>query len=248
MNTLVKIATVSSFLAASAFAEESFGGIGVVYRLAGDGAEIQEVIPGSPAAETKIQAGDVIVAVDGESIAGKKSAAVKAALRGIENKPVVLTYVSEGDTLMETLRRVKLTVKDLNSVAEAEQADKKLLAVLENGKVIGDSDATSDAILEGVYVDNLQIPAQSEDKQVKEGTAKLSYFTRSVIRVKLEYAGAFTVSVADSKGNVLWSSEETAGHAGVNTIVWDGSLIPDGRYVVSVEHNGTVSGKNILLK
>ena len=246
MNTLVKIATVSSLLAAAAFAEESFGGIGVVYRLAGEGAEVQEVIPGSPAAETKIQAGDVIVAVDGESIAGKKSAAVKAALRGIENKPVVLTYVSEGDTLMETLRRVKLTVKNLNSVAEAEQADKKLLAVLENGKVVEGSDAVSDATLEGVYVDNLQLPAQSEDKQVKEGSAKLSYFTRSVIRVKL--AGAFTVSVTDSKGNVLKSFEETAGHAGVNTIVWDGSLIPDGRYVVSVEHNGTVSGKNILLK
>lgn len=77
MNTLVKIATVSSLLAAAAFAEESFGGIGVVYRLAGEGAEVQEVIPGSPAAETKIQAGDVIVAVEHNGTVSGKNILLK---------------------------------------------------------------------------------------------------------------------------------------------------------------------------
>ena len=29
---------------------------------------------------------------------------------------------------------------------------------------------------------------------------------------------------------------------------WNGSLVPDGRYAISIEHNGAVSGVNILLK
>ena len=250
MNTFMKFAAVASIFAASAFADESFGGVGVVYKMTKAGAEVQDVIPDSPIAETKIKAGDVIIAVDGASVQGKKSRDVKNALRGIENKPVVLTYVSEGDTLFETVRRVKLTVMQLDNIANAEQPEKKLLAVLDGGKVVEKTEISVSSNLEGVYVDGTLIPI-TEDKQVqqaKEGIAKLVSFSRSVLRVKLETAGAFVVSVVDSNGDVIRSFSENQGHAGFNSISWDGSLIPDGRYVISVEHNGAVSGVNVLLK
>ena len=249
MNTFMKFAAVASIFAASAFADESFGGVGVVYKLTKSGAEVQDVIPDSPIAETKIKAGDVIVAVDGASIQGKRSSEVKNALRGLENKPVVLTYVSEGDTLVETVRRVKLTVKQLNSIAEAEQHEKKLLAVLDDGKVVENAETPVSDNLEGVYVDGFQLPVANEaQKRAKEGTATLASFNRSVIRMKLETAGAFVVSVVDSNGDVVRSFKEKRGRAGINSISWDGSLIPDGRYAISIEHDGTVSGVNVLLK
>ena len=250
MNTFIKFVAVASIFAASAFADESFGGVGVVYKLAKSGAEVQDVIPDSPIAETKIKAGDVIVAIDGVSVQGKKSREVKNALRGLENKPVVLTYVSEGDTLVETVRRVKLTVKQLNSIADAEQPEKKLLAVLDDGKVVENAGTPVSDNLEGVYVDGSLIPTTEGDGQAlaKEGTAKLASFSRSVIRVKLETAGAFVVSVVDSNGDVVRSFTEKNGRTGLNSISWDGSLVPDGRYAISIEHNGTVSGVNILLK
>lgn len=249
MNKFIKLIAIASFFATSAFADESFGGVGVVYKLTKVGAEVQDVIPNSPIAETKIKPGDVIVAVDGASVQGKKSREVKNALRGLENKPVVLTYVSEGDTLEETVRRVKFTIKRLNVIAEAEQHEKKLLAVLDDGKVVKNADAPVSANLEGVYADGTLLPVASEaQKQAKEGTAKLVSFSRNVIRVKLETAGAFTVSVVDSNGDVIRSFSEGHGHAGINSIPWDGSLVPDGRYAISVEHNGTVCGVNILLK
>lgn len=178
-------------------------------------------IPGSPVAETKIKAGDVIVAIDEASVLGKTSREVRNALRGLENKPVVLTYVSEGDTLIETVRRVKLTLKSLNDVAEAEQPEKKLLAVLDDGKIVESSETPVSGNLEGVYIDDVSVSSVECDRgRVESNVAKLVSFNRNVIRVNLEVAGAFTVSVIDSNG----------------------------RYAISVEQNGVVSGVNVLLR
>ena len=145
---------------------------------------------------------------------------------------------------------MKLTVKQLNSITDAEQPEKKLLAVLDDGKVVENAGTSVSDNLEGVYVDGALIPT-TEDKpqtQAKEGSAKLASFSRNVIRVKLETAGTFVVSVVDSNGDTIHSFIEKHGHTGINSVSWDGSLIPDGRYAISVEHNGTVSGMNILLK
>lgn len=250
MNSFVKFTIISSLFAASAFADESFGGIGVIYKLTSSGAEIQDIIPNTPVAETKIKIGDVIVAIDGSSVIGKKSREVRDVLRGLENKPVVLTYVSEGDTLVETIRRVKLTMKRLNNIANTGDSDKKLLAILNNGKVVERTVASVSNNFEGVYADEAMISAVNDERtqQAKVGTAKLASFSRSVIRVKLETAGMFVVSVVNSNGDVIRTFNENHGCAGINTIPWDGSLVPDGRYAISIEHNGNVSGVNILLK
>ena len=145
---------------------------------------------------------------------------------------------------------VKLTVKQLDNIADAEQPEKKLLAVLNGGKVVEKTETSVSGNFEGVYVDGTLISATEDDNRIlaKEGTAKLASFSRNVIRVKLETAGAFVVSVVDSNGDVVRSFTEKNGRAGINSISWDGLLVPDGRYAISIEHNGTVSGVNILLK
>lgn len=249
MNTFKNLIIIATVFAASVFADESFGGVGVVYKLSKSGAEVQEIIPNTPIAETKIKAGDVIIAVDGAPVQGKKSRDVKNALRGLKNMPVVLTYVSEGDTLVETIRRVKLSLKELNNIADAEQPEKKLLAVLDDGKIVGNGEPFVSGRLEGVYVDDMRMSVTKDNsKQTKKGTAKIVSFNRSTIRVELETAGAFIVSVVDSNGDIIRLFNENYGRAGINSISWDGSLVPDGRYAISVEHEGSVSGVNILLK
>lgn len=98
-------------------------------------------------------------------------------------------------------------------------------------------------------MDDLQIPVANDNpKQTKKGTVKIVSFNRSTIRVKLETVGVFIVSVVDSNGDIIRSFSKNYGRAGINTISWDGSFVPDGRYAISVEHNGSVSGVNILLK
>ncbi|WP_297699514.1 PDZ domain-containing protein [uncultured Fibrobacter sp.] len=53
------------------YASVSFGGIGVLIYQVRDGVKVAEVVPGTPAAETKLQANDVVIAIDGESLKGK---------------------------------------------------------------------------------------------------------------------------------------------------------------------------------
>jgi hypothetical protein len=35
---------------------------------------------------------------------------------------------------------------------------------------------------------------------------------------------------------------------GYNYLKWNSENVPSGRYMVTIEHNGSVSGKNVVLK
>ena len=115
MNLILKSFLLTSLFSVPLLASESFGGIGVSIYQVRDGVKVAEVIPGTPAAETKLQANDVIIAVDGKSLKGKSIEESKAKLRGQKNKPLEITFVSGVDTLSATLRRTQITVKDLES-------------------------------------------------------------------------------------------------------------------------------------
>ena len=95
MKKFVKASLVAGMLAAPIMADEQFGGIGVTIYQVPAGVYVAEVIPGGPAADTKIKKGDVIVAVDGVSLKGQNIEFSKDQIRGQVDKPVELTYVSE---------------------------------------------------------------------------------------------------------------------------------------------------------
>ena len=115
MNKFIKASLVAAMLAAPIMADEEFGGIGVTIYQTRDGVKVAEVIPGTPAAETKLQAGDVITAVDGVSLKGNDIEQSKSMLRGQVNKPLEITYTSEGESYTTVIRRAQITVKDLES-------------------------------------------------------------------------------------------------------------------------------------
>ncbi len=85
-------------------ASGQFEGIGAYLdeRTIGDAGEtevfIPSIIPGGPASEADIRPGDVVLAVDGESVEGKHVSAVAELIRGPEGTQVTLTLRREGRT------------------------------------------------------------------------------------------------------------------------------------------------------
>ena len=74
----------------------SFEGVGVYVNMREDGKlEIVGVIPGSPAAEVDLQAGDLILAADGQSIVGFGIYEAIALIRGPAGTPVTLLVERE---------------------------------------------------------------------------------------------------------------------------------------------------------
>jgi len=270
MKRFVKASLMAAMLAAPVMADEQFGGVGVTIYQLREGVKVAEVIPGTPAAETDLQAGDVIIAVDGQSLKGLDIEASKEKLRGPVNKPVELTFVSGGETMTATVRRVQLTVKDLESekveawynnktefnaqelatYASATEGDsKQLVAVLKHGNVVP-SEGSIDAMnLNGVYVDraNEFAPKASKVKS-KPVSSMLKGFTRKAISFNLTSAGPAVVTVMDNDGAVVANLRLEDGQPGFNKVNWNGEYVPNGHYMVTIEHNGSVSGKNAVLK
>ncbi len=75
----------------------SFSGVGAFVQLNKQRAlEISKIIPGSPAEQQGLKAGDLIIEVDGKSIVGDDLSAQVAKVRGPEGSKVTLTIVREG--------------------------------------------------------------------------------------------------------------------------------------------------------
>lgn len=268
MNRFLKASLCAALIAAPAMADEVFGGIGVsIYRVR-NGIEVAEIIPGGPASETKLQVGDQIISVDGQSLKYMPFEDCKNLLRGQVNKPVEITFISGADTLSTVIRRARLTVKDLNgddvrswygsdsddfetaeleNYATAKDADMQLLAVLQNGYLIKESSTNTDG-LNGVYVDRAEEFAPKVSNQVEAASATVLGVSRKAIGLELQSAGVAVVTIMDPDGGKVATLRLDEGQPGFNTLTWNGEKVPAGRYMVIVEHNGTVSGKNAVLR
>ena len=117
MNSFVKASLIAAMMTAPLMADESFGGVGITIYQVGEGVHVAEVIPGTPAAETNLRAGDIITSVDGVSLKGQDIEFSKSKLRGQVNKPLEITYTSNGETYSAVIRRAQITVKDLDNKA-----------------------------------------------------------------------------------------------------------------------------------
>ena len=269
MKNLIKASLVAAMFAAPLMADEEFGGIGVTIYQLRDGVKVSEVIPGTPAAETKLQAGDVITAVDGVSLKGNDIEQSKSMLRGQVNKPLEITYVSEGETYTAVIRRAQITVKDLESekveswynksefnaqeletYASATEGDsKQLVAVLKQGSLVADDEKVNAANLNGIYVDRAnEFAPKVKAPQNKPSSSALKGFSRKAVSFTLSSAGTAVITILNSDGAEVASLRADNAQPGFNSLRWNGENIPSGRYLVRIEHNGSVSGKNAVLK
>ncbi|MBQ3720119.1 MAG: PDZ domain-containing protein [Fibrobacter sp.] len=271
MNKLAKFSLMAALAAVPVMADEDFGGIGVTIYQVPAGVYVAEVIPGGPAAETKIATGDVIVAVDGVSLKGQNIEFSKGQIRGQVNKPVELTYVSNGDTASVVVRRASMLVKDfdeesvsawygdkkefngaeLETFASGTEANKKLLAVLSRGTVVaGDAKGVSAKHLNGVFVQKEDEfgPKAAPNKKAKSNGASLKSFNRNTIAFTLKTEGTTVVKVSGPNGEEVASVRVDNAPAGFNSVSWNGDNLPSGRYMVSIEQSFGVSGKFAVLK
>lgn len=92
-----------------------YGGIGAVIRQKGDEVVISEPYEGFPAQRADLRAGDVLLEVDGHSLAGKKTDEVSRMLKGAPGTTLVLTLRRPGmkEPMKQTLIREEINVKNV---------------------------------------------------------------------------------------------------------------------------------------
>lgn len=97
--------------------EGHFSGIGLSVTPAKRGLRVATVFPRSPAAEAGIRAGDTIVSVDGESIAGLTSNEATARIKGPEGTEVTVGVLGpkNGKVRKLTLTRAQVTLPNVSS-------------------------------------------------------------------------------------------------------------------------------------
>ncbi|PWJ71677.1 MULTISPECIES: PDZ domain-containing protein [unclassified Fibrobacter] len=267
MKNLIKASLLAAMVAAPAMADEAFGGIGVTIYQLRDGVKVAEVIPGTPAADTKIQAGDVIISVDGVSLKGQNIEFSKEQLRGQVNKPLEITFVSGADTLSTVIRRAQITVKDLESEGveawygdktefnaqeletyASSKSEKQLVAVLKHGYRVPEGTVNA-AGLNGIYVEKAdEFAPKASPTAAKPSSASLKGFNRKAVSFELKSAGTAIVTIMNADGEQVATLRADNAQAGYNTLRWNAENVPSGRYMVTIEHNGSISGKNAVLK
>ncbi len=101
--------------------EGQFEGVGMSVRTIKQGLRVEEVYKDSPAAEGGLKDGDVIVAVNGKSLAGKTSDQSTALIKGPSGSTVVMT-LKDGRKLK--LKRAKVDIPIVQSETKREDGKK----------------------------------------------------------------------------------------------------------------------------
>jgi carboxyl-terminal processing protease len=97
--------------------EGRFSGIGLSVVGVAKGLRVSSVFPGSPAAAAGIEAGDTIVSVDGESLAGVSSTDATAKIKGPEGTEVSVGVLDgeSKEVRRERLTRAEVTLPNVSS-------------------------------------------------------------------------------------------------------------------------------------
>jgi carboxyl-terminal processing protease len=92
-----------------------YGGIGAIIRKKGDYVAVAEPYEGFPAQKSGLQAGDLILEIDGKSTKGKNTDDVSKILKGSPNTVVKLLVQREGEPkpLEKTITREEIKVKNV---------------------------------------------------------------------------------------------------------------------------------------
>ena len=97
----------------------SYVGVGMTIRALEDAFEVIQVEPTGPAAEAGVQAGDVVVAVFGQPVAGMTASDLSAQVKGEAGTTVELTFARGEEELIFTIERREIQT----TVAEGEMLE-----------------------------------------------------------------------------------------------------------------------------
>jgi membrane-associated protease RseP (regulator of RpoE activity) len=117
MKKIIGSIVISAALNTVAMAQtsESFGGLGISVYSGKNGASVAAVLPNSPAAQTGLQAGDVIVSVNGVPLSSIAPENQIFALRGDAGSSVNLLVQRNGENITLSAKRAGISVQNLES-------------------------------------------------------------------------------------------------------------------------------------
>jgi carboxyl-terminal processing protease len=203
-----------------------FSGVGLTVTEAKPGLRVSSVFPHSPAAAAGIKPGDLIVSVEGDSIAGEPSEVSTAKIKGAEGTEVTIGVRPPGGKT----RQVKLT-----------RAQIQLPVVSSGVKQVGDRTLGYVRLLsfsEGAHA----LLREAVEKVVKKGAEGVVLDLRENGGGLLEEA-VLSAGVFLPKGEVVVTTDSrTQGHAVYKTV---GENLPAVPLVVLIDRN-TASAAEIL--
>ena len=92
------------------------------------------------------------------------------------------------------------------------------------------------------------VPADTKIAAGNPVAAEIKGFDHSAVTFELKSAGDAKVTIANLNGAVVARISRENLEPGIHSVEWHSGIVPNGRYVVTIEHNGKVSGKNVILK
>lgn len=250
--------------------QESFGGIGVTIQSVPEGVRIVEVVPGGAASSANLQAGDVIVSVEGQSLAGKTTQEATALLRGPAGEEVSFEVLSESqkEPLQVSITRINLFLQSVDAQAlntwfgsnaqlremdvqlyaqmQASQ-DQALLGVMQNGKLVSNEQGIQSKGLISVYTSQA-LSEHSPKTQTFTPQVLLNSFSRETIGFSTTESGPVQIELLDINGNRLktWNLDNT--QAGANLLSWNGARFTSGSYMLHFRRNTGTSAWKATLK
>lgn len=82
----------------------------------------------------------------------------------------------------------------------------------------------------------------------KSATTDVRGFDHSTVSFELKSAGNAVITIANVNGAVVSRISKENLEPGAHSVEWHSGVLPNGLYIVTVKHNGTVSSKGFVLK
>jgi len=165
MKKVINYLLAAAMLATVAIAEESetFGGVGISIWPGSTGAKIAGVMPGSPAEGAGLQAGDLIVSINGTDLSAINPAEQTNYLRGKAGTSISLVVNRNGEVFSASTKRAGFSVQNLdaNEISQWYGKDKGLTA--EEILYLASKKTTEGYELLGIMQYGMPIPSSAEN-------------------------------------------------------------------------------------
>lgn len=267
MKKLISSIAIIAALSTATIAQtsESFGGLGISVYPGKKGASVASVLPKSPAAQAGLQAGDVIISVNGTLLSTVAPENQISLLRGNSGSSVALQVNRAGENIDLLAKRAYISVQDLKSQDVSVWFGKNKSVTVEElnylaSLKIGESYELLGVMQKGLLVDSdvdnrntqqmqhISLKKDAPQENIFMSTPSLSipkstlnFVNRNTISFSLVKETDFAkITVLNVKGATVWQKNLGKLPEGSRNIAWDGANLPAGSYQARLEVGSTV--------